>query len=516
MDKRGFHHRHAHNARRKSEDASPRRPTSSNAHRSHCGGSNASSPSSRSTPDGYHNGFDENIVPDEIVTINVSGQRYETRLSTLHRFPDSLLGNPARRKVFYESSQNEYFFERSRKSFSSILDYYQTGGTLRRPVNVAFHAFVAEIIFFELGDEVLRNFLQNEDMLQVKSVVPKGTIQNAVWQLFENPTSSRMAQILAACNVILVIVAVINFCIQTLPEYQVVENAGTARDLSTILGIGITANHTIVTGVIKGILTPFFVAETLCNSWFLLDLVVRFSVSPIKKTFFFQFMNVVDALSVFPYFIDLLSLVDSADAPAKHGLFLLILFRLFRILRIFRILKLSRYSDGLEILWLTMKSAKEELGVLLMLIAIGMTLFSASIYYAELGYLDSDFPSIPHTFWFTIITWTSVGYGDMVPKHPIGKLIGGICSATGVLCLAFIVPVVVTHFEYYFHRGKELRKLQIVLDRSTRARDLRARFVAGRGEVTGQNGYFNTDDFMESFGVIAEEPKRIRTFCSSL
>lgn len=142
----------------------------------------------------------------------------------------------------------------------------------------------------------------------------------------------------------------------------------------------------------------------------------------------------------------------SRDAQAKKGLVLLILFRLFRILRVFRILKLSRYSDGLEILWQTMKSAKQELGVLLLFIAIGMTLFSASIYYVELGYQDSDFPSIPDTFWFTIITWTSVGYGDMVPKHPVGKLVGGICSATGVLCLAFIVPVVVNHFEYFFHR----------------------------------------------------------------
>jgi hypothetical protein len=60
-----------------------------------------------------------------------------------------------------------------------------------------------------------------------------------------------------------------------------------------------------------------------------------------------------------------------------------------------------------------MKSARQELGVLFMLIAIGMTLFSSSIYYAELGYHDSDFPSIPHAFWFTVITWTSVGYGTL-------------------------------------------------------------------------------------------------------
>lgn len=250
---------------------------------------------------------------DEIVTINISGQRYETRLSTLNRFPNTLLGCPKRRQEFYEATQKEYFLERGRKSFASILDFYQTNGLLRRPVNVPFHVFIGEILFYDLGEDILRNFLAQEDMLIETAVVPTGRIQKAIWRLFEIPTSSRPAQILAGFNVILVLSAVINFCIQTLPYFQdTVGHAPGEIDLLMIVGIGIHTNSTgHGGGSINGVITPFFVAETICNTWFLIDLLVRFSVSPIKRTFFFQFMNIVDALSVFPYFIDLLSISET-------------------------------------------------------------------------------------------------------------------------------------------------------------------------------------------------------------
>jgi len=61
----------------------------------------------------------------ERVVINVSGMRVETRLRTLTRFPDTLLGNDDRRSRFYDPLRNEYFFDRNRLCFDSILYYYQ-------------------------------------------------------------------------------------------------------------------------------------------------------------------------------------------------------------------------------------------------------------------------------------------------------------------------------------------------------------------------------------------------------
>ncbi|KFM58916.1 Potassium voltage-gated channel protein Shaker, partial [Stegodyphus mimosarum] len=72
----------------------------------------------------------------ERVVINVSGLRFETQLRTLNQFPDSLLGDPGRRIRYFDPLRNEYFFDRNRPSFDAILYYYQSGGRLRRPVNV--------------------------------------------------------------------------------------------------------------------------------------------------------------------------------------------------------------------------------------------------------------------------------------------------------------------------------------------------------------------------------------------
>ena len=63
-------------------------------------------------------------VADRIV-INVSGLRFETRTSTLDRFPDTLLGDARKRDRYYDRLRNEYFFDRDRTSFDSILYYYQ-------------------------------------------------------------------------------------------------------------------------------------------------------------------------------------------------------------------------------------------------------------------------------------------------------------------------------------------------------------------------------------------------------
>ena len=81
----------------------------------------------------------------ERVIINVSGLRVETQLRTLERFPDTLLGDPARRDRYFDPLRNEYFFDRNRPSFDAILYYYQSAGRLRRPINVPLDVFSEEV-----------------------------------------------------------------------------------------------------------------------------------------------------------------------------------------------------------------------------------------------------------------------------------------------------------------------------------------------------------------------------------
>ena len=90
---------------------------------------------------------------NEKVVLNVSGMHFETWTWTLGRFPNTLLGNPSRRRKYFDFIHNEYFFERHRQSFESILYYYQSNGRfLHRPLNVSSEVFFDEIVFFELGN----------------------------------------------------------------------------------------------------------------------------------------------------------------------------------------------------------------------------------------------------------------------------------------------------------------------------------------------------------------------------
>jgi len=91
-----------------------------------------------------------NELCDKII-INISGLRFETRASTLERYPETLLGNQQRRARFFDYMNNEYFFERHRSSFEAVLYFYQSGGRLTRPENISAEIFLEEIKFFDLG-----------------------------------------------------------------------------------------------------------------------------------------------------------------------------------------------------------------------------------------------------------------------------------------------------------------------------------------------------------------------------
>ena len=89
--------------------------------------------------------------PFDKVIINVSGLRFETRASTLQRYPNTLLGDKQRRALYFDYMNNEYFFERHRSSFEAVLYFYQSGGRLTRPEHISAEIFLEEIKFFDLG-----------------------------------------------------------------------------------------------------------------------------------------------------------------------------------------------------------------------------------------------------------------------------------------------------------------------------------------------------------------------------
>ena len=98
-----------------------------------------------------------------------------------------------------------------------------------------------------------------------------------------------------------------------------------------------------------------------------------------------------------------------------------------------------------------MRASVSELGMLLLSLILGAVMFASVLFFAE-GSMNSSFNSIMDTFWYSLVTMTTVGYGDVVPMTTPGKLIGCACAITGVLTLALSVPVIVANFEFYYKK----------------------------------------------------------------
>ena len=164
-----------------------------------------------------------------------------------------------------------------------------------------------------------------------------------------------------------------------------------------------------------------------------------------------------DIVAIIPYFITLgTELAERPeDGQAGQQAMSLAILRVIRLVRVFRIFKLSRHSKGLQILGQTLKASMRELGLLIFFLFIGVILFSSAVYFAEADEADSQFSSIPEAFWWAVVSMTTVGYGDMVPTTIGGKIVGSLCAIAGVLTIALPVPVIVSNFNYFYHRQTE-------------------------------------------------------------
>ena len=250
----------------------------------------------------------------ERIVINVSGMRYETQLKTLNQFPDSLLGNPSKRNRYYDPLRNEYFLDRNRPSFDAILYYYQSGGRLRRPVNVPLDVFSEEIKFYDLGQDTIDKFREDEGFIkEEEQELPTNSFQKAVWLLFEYPESSMPAKVIAILSVVIILLSIVTFCLETLPQFKHYR----VDNVSTIQGNKTVFVESIIEDVVPKFSEPFFIIETGCIIWFTSELLVRFASSPDKLCFFKNVMNLIDIMAIVPYFITLGTVIADDQKPAQ-------------------------------------------------------------------------------------------------------------------------------------------------------------------------------------------------------
>ena len=154
-----------------------------------------------------------------------------------------------------------------------------------------------------------------------------------------------------------------------------------------------------------------------------------------RLKFMLSFLPLVDLLAILPFYLPLLIGVDGR---------VLRLLRLFRIIRIF---KMGRYSRAFNMISAVVSKRKEYLLVTLTIVILMLVMASSLMYYVENEAQPDVFSSIPETMWWGVATITTVGYGDVYPITPLGKVLGSIIAILGVGIFALPAGIIASGFE---------------------------------------------------------------------
>lgn len=374
---------------------------------------------------------------DNRLVINVSGAIFEVSESKLVHFPQSLLGCPQKRRKYFDSRREEYFFDRHRQAFEGILFYYQNEGRLIYPDNVPTEVFDEEVKFFMLPVEPDScEKLENALLGDRNRSRPLNVWQRALWELFEFPNSSLAAKMLAVLSQVFIVVSLAGSCLKTVESLQTkhVREAKNYQQHNTS-----AYPETKTAGSSRLQEDEWFSFDLVCYSWFTLECGVRLLASPNKGEYFKLLPNCADFGTILVFYLELIVKMSWSSART--------LVRLLETLAVIRILKLLRYWEGMKILVLTVVSGVRDLGLLVTFATTVVILGSSAVFFVELNENeDSDFESIPDAFWWAIITICTVGYGDKVPATTMGKFLGAICAVLGTVTVALPLFRFAAHF----------------------------------------------------------------------
>ncbi|XP_021243235.1 potassium voltage-gated channel subfamily G member 2 [Numida meleagris] len=407
------------------------------------------------------------------VIINVGGIKYRIPWTTLENCPLTRLGKLKSCNNYdeimnicddYDVSCNEFFFDRNPSAFRTIMTFL-TAGKLRLLREMCALSFQEELVYWGIEEDHLewccKKRLQQKEEEAAEARMYEGEMmfsettqcafQDNNWlslcmrnlrDMVENPHSGIPGKIFACISISFVAITAVSLCISTMPDVREEEDRGECSQKC----------HDI------------FVLETVCVAWFSFEFLLRSIQAENKCAFLKTPLNIIDILAILPFYISLI--VDTAStknsskpgggAGNKYLERVGLVLRFLRALRILYVMRLARHSLGLQTLGLTVRRCTREFGLLLLFLCVAMALFSPLVYLAEseLG-AKQEFTSIPTSYWWAVISMTTVGYGDMVPRSIPGQVVALSSILSGILLMAFPVTSIFHTFSRSYSELKE-------------------------------------------------------------
>lgn len=156
-----------------------------------------------------------------------------------------------------------------------------------------------------------------------------------------------------------------------------------------------------------------------------------------------SFYGLVDLCSILPTYLSILF-------PGSQAL---VVIRVFRTLRLFRIFKLIRYMSEASVLLVALHASRPKIIVFLVAV-IGIVVSMGALMYLVEGEANG-FTSIPRSIYWAVVTLTTVGYGDMVPKTPSGQAIASFVMIMGYSIIAVPTGIVSAEIAQASRRGAD-------------------------------------------------------------
>ena len=205
-----------------------------------------------------------------------------------------------------------------------------------------------------------------------------------------------------------------------------------------------------------------FIIEAVCMFIFTIEFLFRLVVCPSVKERFQSWYTLTDILYFIPAwsrFIIELSKPSWGHSDVRHATLIIVLDAMV-VFRVFRIFRLSRHYRGLRVLLLAIKASFSELFLLFIFVSFSLTIYASCIYSAEHYVTGSSFENrnVFLGLWWSLVTMTTVGYGDFVPSSTIGYIIASMAALTGILIIGMVVPIIAGNFHLYYgfrHAGSE-------------------------------------------------------------
>lgn len=226
-------------------------------------------------------------------------------------------------------------------------------------------------------------------------------------------------------SLLFILLSVLAYCVQTLNEVKNNSSAGLAM----------------------------VVLEGVCGVWFTFEFTLRLATCPSKQEFVKQISNWIDFIAIWPFYIRIFTTDNYPHGDPNLAYDILAICRLLRLYRFFKV------NLGFQILKQTLIASSRELLLLVLLLIVPVIIFASCAYLAEKNLNAEDFASIPESFWWAIITITTVGYGDTAPTTPLGKFFGALCAALSILITALPISIIGSNFSLYYSHAQAQMKL---------------------------------------------------------